>query len=210
MRIIVFGDSIAHGAWDTQGGWVQRIRSEYDAQSIKDLGADYPDIYNLSISGDTAQGVLKRINFEMKTLSHRKQPVIIIAIGMNDSLIYKGVEATPPELFKGELQQIVLTAREYTDKILFVGLTAVDDAICNPWPYSSSGKCFNNKRIWEFEKTIRAICKEEQLTHVKIYEKFKTGHEASGLLADGLHPNDAGHQLIAGLVRPVLDKIINN
>lgn len=208
MRILIFGDNIAHGLWDTDGGWVQRLRSQYDKASLQNLGSEYPDIYNLSISGETAQGVLKRLNFEMKPRIHQEQPIIVIAVGMNDSLIYKGVEATPPELFKGELQQIILATRQFTDKILFIGLTCVDDAACNPWQYSSTGKCFNNERIWQFEKTIRSLCKEENVLNVEIYEKFQKGHEASGLLADGLYPNGEGHSLIAGLVKTHLDKLI--
>ena len=30
MNILVFGDSIAYGKWDEQGGWVQRLRKYID------------------------------------------------------------------------------------------------------------------------------------------------------------------------------------
>lgn len=30
MRVLVFGDSITQGFWDTEGGWVERLRKYYD------------------------------------------------------------------------------------------------------------------------------------------------------------------------------------
>lgn len=46
MRVLVFGDSITQGYWDTEGGWVKRIRSHYDLLQITDLnGRDEPTIF---------------------------------------------------------------------------------------------------------------------------------------------------------------------
>lgn len=211
MRILVFGDSIGQGFWDSQGGWVQRLINEYHEQSLKNMlaGKDgYIEMYNLGIAGDTARGVLKRMKYEVKSRRlHAEAEVIVIAIGMNDTMIYKGVDATPPDLFHDELVQLLESARELTAKLLFVGLTAVDDAACSPWKYSSTEECFNNDRIWQFESITREFCKEEHISHVKIFEKFKKAHEKTGLLADGLHPNDAGHAFIANLVKPAIDKL---
>jgi lysophospholipase L1-like esterase len=49
MRILVFGDSITQGFGDTEGGWVERLRHDYDVETIKDLRANtnYPTIFNL-------------------------------------------------------------------------------------------------------------------------------------------------------------------
>lgn len=30
MRILVFGDSIVYGAWDTEGGWAERLKKRED------------------------------------------------------------------------------------------------------------------------------------------------------------------------------------
>lgn len=208
MRIAIFGDSIAHGYWDAHGGWVQRARTQYDKQSMQHLGGEFPDVYNLSIAGDTAQSVVKRLAFEMKSRQLPEEPIIVIAIGMNDTLIFEGVETNSIEMFTGELQQILAAARQFTPKMLFVGLSAVDDKLCNPWKPGGGNYCFNNDRIWEFEKAIRSFCKEHELQHIKVFESFQGKRIEENLLADGLHPNEAGHQLIAELVKPALDKFI--
>lgn len=191
---------------------MQRLINQYHSQSLRDMlaGKDgHVEMFNLGISGDTARDVLKRMKYEAKSRRlYPEEEIIVIAIGMNDTMIYKGVDAVPPDLFRDELAQLTESARELTGKVLFVGLTAVDDAACNPWKYSSSGKCYNNERIWQFEQAIRSFCKAEDLMDVKVFEKFKAQHEKAGLLADGLHPNDAGHELIAELVKPALDTLI--
>jgi lysophospholipase L1-like esterase len=213
MRIFIFGDSIAQGFWDTQGGWVQRLTNQYHQESLGRMLADEDDyvvVFNLGISGDTARGVLKRMKYEVR--SRRLSPdedMIVIAIGLNDTMIYKGVDTTPAGLFRDELEELLESAQELTDKILFVGLTAVEDEACSPWKYSSSGKCFANNRIREFDTVIADFCEAHGVPFVKIHQPFQKQMGRKQLLADGLHPNDAGHELITELVKPALDELLN-
>lgn len=208
MRVLIFGDSIAHGFWDEAGGWPQRIRAQYDAAAVRTLDKSFPDLYNLSISGETARGVIKRLPYEVKSRQNHQELIVVIAIGMNDTMIYKGVEATPAELFRGELLQILEIARSFTDRIVCIGITPVDDELCDPWQYSSTGKCFNNDRIQAFNKVIRSFCKEENVSYVEVFSRFKAKMGNVDLLADGLHPNAEGHALLAKLIKTELDKIV--
>ena len=213
MRIFVFGDSIAHGFWDEQGGWVQRLARRYHTRSLENMLADkeeYIEVFNLGISGDTARGVLKRMKYEVasRRLYHEEE-VIVIAIGLNDTMVYKGVDATPAEIFHDELEALLEAARELTDRVMFVGLTAVDDEACNPWKYSSSGKCYVNQRIKQFDQVIAAFAEQHDLPFVDVFSEYNRQLQAGKkLLSDGLHPNEAGHELIAKLVGPALDEII--
>src|SRR6266446_3620690 len=115
MRALVFGASITQGFWDTEGGWVNRLRRHYDSQVIKGLHPEenYPTVFNLGISGDSTKGVLKRFNNEAKA------------------------------------------------------------------------------RVWPGEE---------------FKSRFEAGED---LFADGLHPSDAGHELIFQLVCPELDKLLS-
>ena len=78
MNILIFGDSIAWGAFDTQaGGWADRLKA-LTFQDYKDT-----DFYNMSINGDTTRGLLKRLELDIQS---RKSNMVIIALGTNDSL----------------------------------------------------------------------------------------------------------------------------
>jgi lysophospholipase L1-like esterase len=207
MKVLVFGDSITQGLWDRRGGWVERLRRDQTKVAIKNDYKEMPAmIFNLGVPGDTAEAIAKRLAPETKARQWAdEQIVIIIAAGINDSKIFRGAETNSPEMFASELQQITATARQFTDNILFVGMTAVDERMCNPYKTKPDEVCFTNKRIFEFEKTLRDYCDKEMLPIVKIHEPFKKAHITEGYLADGMHPNDAGHAFVATQVKPALD-----
>ncbi len=210
MRILVFGDSITQGFWDLEyGSWVQRLRKEYDKQTIKNLTGDWPAFFNMGVDGDMTKGVIKRFATDIEHRRYLDDPFIIIfAIGLNDTLFSGDEKVSTPEVYAEELDALFAAAGHYSSKILFVGLTPVDDKLCNPWIYSSGGKCFKNERILEFEEVLRKFCIKNKLPQVQIFEKFQERQKRENLLADGLHPNDAGHQLIADLVKPELEKLL--
>ena len=210
MRILVFGDSITQGFWDLEyGGWVQRLRREYDSRAIKNLSGSWPAILNLGLDGNTTADVVKRMSGEIEVRRWRDDPFILIfAVGLNDTTFAGEEVMATSEQYADELDVLISGARHFSDDILLVGLTPVDEELCNPWIHSSTGKSFTNERILEFEGTLRKVCIEQKITNIEIFEKFQEARQDQELLADGLHPNDLGHQLIADLVRPVLDKLL--
>ncbi len=54
MQILIFGDSIAHGIWDNNGGWVARLRKFINSKLMDD--DFYCLLYNLGVDG-TAQKI---------------------------------------------------------------------------------------------------------------------------------------------------------
>jgi lysophospholipase L1-like esterase len=205
MRILFFGDSMTYGKNDDeQCGWVNRLRLSYEQ-----LPGDKHELYNLGISGNMAANVVKRLALETEARRwYDEQLVIVIAIGMNDTK-YKGEEfASSTELYIGEMEQIVSAARQYTDKILIVGLNPVDEALTNPYKHSVAGSCYDNVRIKEFESALSEWCTEADLPFVPLLEPMNDKQQSQPLLADGLHPNALGHQFIADTVRPELDKLL--
>lgn len=91
MNILFFGDSITWGAWDEDGGWVNRIKKIVDKKIISSNFEYYHDIYNVGISGENTNDLLER--FDNETLSRvdgDNQTIFVFAIGVNDSQFVKG------------------------------------------------------------------------------------------------------------------------
>lgn len=85
---LVFGDSIAYGALDAQGGWVARLRAYIDSLTLDDPNS-YFRLFNLSIGGDSIEGLLKRFEYEAEQrLSEEANTTIIFAIGINDAHVF--------------------------------------------------------------------------------------------------------------------------
>lgn len=213
MRVLIFGDSIAQGFWDAYGGWVQRLAHEYHPRALTDMLAgkgDGNEVFNLGISGDTAAGLAKRLEAEVAARQlYPDSDVIVIAIGINDAALRANRAELDVYGFQLEIDKALDIALRITDKVMLVGLTAVDENLTDPWKYSSTGKQWHNARINAFEDTIKQSAERKDVPFVPIHDRFMAALEAGqDLLADGLHPNEAGHQFITELVKPVLDELI--
>jgi len=209
MRILFFGDSIAQGFWSVEGGWVELLRQHFDNQVITGTDKDAPTSFNLGISGEMTSGLLERFENEIVA---RKYPgeefVIVIATGTNDT-VYRGeVHDSDPSIYAQQLGELLGTAQKYADRILLISLFPVVDELLQPMPWSTSGKCYSTERMQLFNDVLVGFCQKHQRPLVDVWTPFEQTEELRSILFDGVHPNDAGHQIIYHLVKPELKKLI--
>ena len=205
-QILVFGDSITYGAWDKEGGWVNRLRKFLDEKNLTNPNF-YCLCYNLGISGDTSEDLIGRFEFETRQrLEDGEETIIIFAIGVNDSQFVHSEKRhmVPKEEFKGNIQKLISLARKYSSKIIFIGLTPVDETKTVPQPWDANKSCTNGY-VKEYDSIIKKACKENRIYFVEIFEKLKKMNYQK-LLEDGLHPNSEGHQKIFEIVKDFLVK----
>lgn len=179
MNICIFGDSIVWGASDyKKGGWAERLKT-YLMKSANDVA-----VYNFGVSGNTTEELLKRFEQEVKA---RAANTIIFAIGINDSQYLKsqGQAGITLEEFKNNISRLAKMARKLTDKVVFIGLTKVDE----PKTRQYSDAHYDNESIQEYDKAIREFCLKNKLKFIEMFETLTPKD-----LEDGLHPNSEGHQ----------------
>ncbi|MCA9343235.1 hypothetical protein KC950_04470 [Candidatus Saccharibacteria bacterium] len=83
-RILIFGDSITWGAWDSKSGWATRLKNYTDNQAIKSTSDTYDTVYPLGISGDNTDKFLKRFETELvNRIDEDSNTVVVIALGIN-------------------------------------------------------------------------------------------------------------------------------
>ncbi len=213
MRVLVFGASTTQGYWDTEGGWVARLRKYYDTKQVKIQAAgikneSQPSIFNLGVSADTSRDVLKR--FEAETVARRRGPLaFIFCVGGNDGAIENSKPRATAEEYKSNIELLIKTARKFSNKILIVGLNPVDESRTTPVFWADVH--FTNSQMKVQNKILKEISSQENIPFVPIFEalekRLKAGED---LLIDGLHPNNEGHEIIFQLVRPELDKLLEN
>jgi len=196
--ICAFGDSITWGALDTEkGGWVERLKA-YLLESDN-------DVYNLGVSGDKTPHILERFEIETKARVEEGEDVILVfAIGINDSYFIQSKNdfMTPPDNFKRNIQEIIERAQKISSKIIFIGLTPVDESKTRPIPWDTD-KFFKNENIEKYNEITRAACEEKKVHFVEIFNNWiKSDYQ--DMLEDGLHPNSKGHQKIFETVKDYL------
>ncbi len=197
--ITIFGDSITYGMWDkSNGGWAQRLRAKLESDN-----ENYYTLYSLGIPGDTTTGVISRFENEMNArFSPYFKNIIIFAIGINDSIFGYGQNAVSFDTFKAHLETLLSKAQRYTNNIIFLGLTRVDDDKI-PQSYNLPFETFINSEIDKYDDEIKAFCNEKKLMYIDVRNLLKKSD-----IDDGVHPNDFGHEKIAEVVKNKLKQII--
>lgn len=196
MNLCIFGDSITYGSYDpTNGGWVTLLRNY--------LEKNYDDIntYGLGICGNTTEDLLKRFENEARA---RETDVVILAIGINDAqYIYSKSENRVSDVdFQNHIKKLFEIAKKITSKIIFVGLTSVDETKTTPIPWNTD-KVYKNERINLFDKFIENFCTENNLLFVQTSNLLNKDE-----LFDGLHPNTQGHMKIFEKIKPLVSKLV--
>ena len=86
-----------------------------------------PDVlvYNFGVDGNTTEDLLRRLECELNSIKDEK--IVLFQIGVNDSSILNDKNRVSAKKFRRNLNEIIEITRKFTDKILFVGLTPVDE-----------------------------------------------------------------------------------
>ena len=192
-QILIFGDSITWGAWDTEGGWVQRLRKEIDKGNMK--WKYYIAVQNLGISGGTSNTILNRFENEAKARLEEGKTIIIFSFGGNDSgwLLSKKSNQVSQEEFRNNIENLIKKAKKITNKVIFTGLCKHDETKTNPVSWHKDF-CYKNKFLAAYNEIIKETCQKESVDFIEVMDIFENDYVK--LLEDGVHPNNKGHELI--------------
>lgn len=201
INIIVFGDSLAYGVTDTEvGGWVNRLRIYLENHEEKEI-----NVFNLSIPGEITEETLSRFKAECNVrYDKEKKTIIVFAIGINDTQDINGNYRVTIEQFIKNIKALTHEAKKFTNNILFVGLSKVDESKVVPVFWNKNKSYFNDK-ILKFDNSLETICNKEKALYLKVYDIITLND-----LSDGLHLNNIGHQKLCDAVLNKIITIFNN
>jgi len=179
-RLCVFGASITSGLNDYENGGGCDLLKRYLIK--KEIF-----VFNLGISGDDTSDLLKRIKDECKA---RNPDFIIIAIGGNDSqyLFEEKKFRIPLEETKENFNKIIEISKDFTSKIILIGLTKVNEDKINSDYMKNKKKIYKNEFLIKYDTVIKEIALQN---HIKFIPAIDVIQEDD--LNDGLHPTAQGH-----------------
>ncbi len=187
-KILVFGDSIAWGAFDTElGGWVQRLK-------LFGFGNNF-NVYDFSVSSNDSKGILFSLEEDInkiKRIEPAEEYAFIFAIGTNDAAYFNNKEnkTTSKEEFKSNLKKVIEISKKYTKEIIFVSIAGADYSKTQPIPWTQ-GIYYTEKDFKEYNQIIEEVCKEKNTIYLSVYGILENSD-----FEDGLHPNSKGHEKI--------------
>jgi len=198
-NICVFGDSIIWGWGATESetrGWTNKLLSyvhnEIEGENV---------VYSLGIPGETTDGLVKRIENESYT---RNPATIIIASGLNDCRYNRvlGQRAVDLEKFKNNIAEIIKIAKKFTQKIVFIGLTKVNEQLTIPLIWNDD-ELHRNEYIKQYNEELQQICEQEEIKFINVINLLNDDDIDA---IDGIHPNMNGHEKLFKYIKDELQK----
>lgn len=177
--VVALGDSLTAG-WGVAADEAWPARLQ---ARLRREGYAYR-VVNAGVSGDTTAGGLRRLDWVLRA----RPAIVIVALGTND-----GLRGQPPAATRANLEAIVARAQAAGARVLLAGLRL-------PPNYGPLADAF-----------ARVFPEVARRRGVAFLPFLLDGVAADPRLnqADGLHPNAAGHRVIAERLwphlRPLLD-----
>ena len=180
-RIVFLGDSLTAGyGLDVEQAVPSLIQKQLDAE-----GYTY-EVVNAGVSGDTSAGGLRRLDWSLDG----NVRILVIELGGND-----GLRGLPVAGMKQNLEAIIRRAKERGIDVLLTGMEA-------PPNYGPAYTA-------DFRRVFRDLAGEERVAFMPFFLNGVAGNPSLNL-ADGMHPNPAGAQIVEANVwrtlEPMLDK----
>jgi len=178
-KILILGDSISDGyGVEAQASYPELVERKLRNEKIN------ADVLNGSISGSLSSSAVGRLKWQLRA----KPDILILQLGGNDAL-----KGTPPSVIKENLRLAISLAKENNVKVLLAGMRIFDN--------------YGEKYSREFEQLFQDLAREERVPLIPFILENVGGKKQMNL-ADGIHPNERGHEVIAETVlkylRPLL------
>lgn len=201
---LFFGDSITYGEYDgVFGGWVD-ILKRYALQKYNE-GSKELILFNLGIGGETTEGLVKRISYEMEARNSAEGNIVFIGYGANDLAMKNGIQMVEPEQFKANIITAVQKAKSYAEAIYLISILPVSANIDGITV--ASGKRRSTTEILQYNQILQEIAGEYHLNYLDLYSGFVQDKELL-LSRDGVHPNEKGYGIMAEMAIPVIEKYL--
>ncbi|MCJ7932423.1 MAG: GDSL-type esterase/lipase family protein [Chryseobacterium sp.] len=202
---LFFGDSITYGEYDgVFGGWVD-ILKRYALQKFHEGNGDELILFNLGIGGETTEGLLKRLPYELNARNSADGNLVFLGYGANDLAIKDGEYIVGPEVFKNNIEAAVELAGPFSNEIYLVSILPVSQKIDGV--VVASGKVRTNAEVEAYNQILKDIASEHSLGYIDFYAAFFEDKEIL-LSADGVHPNEKGYGMMAEIAIPIIEKYI--
>lgn len=178
--VLVLGDSLSEGfRLPPRDSWPLLL-----SERLRQIDPNF-QIVNASASGGTTEGGLRRLPAHL----NRRIDIFVLELGINDA--FRGV---PVERIRDNLQSIIdqVRTRNANVKVVIIGMQ---------FPVSTT-----DEYVSRFGNLFGELAKKNQAALVPYLLQGVAGDPALNL-DDRIHPNAAGHRILADTVWRVLEPV---
>jgi lysophospholipase L1-like esterase len=207
--VVMLGDSTTA----VRPGAIDRVYASRVEQSLVESG--FPvRVINAGVGGNSTTDGLDR--FDRDVLAHHPD-LVVIQFGINDSAVdvWRNPPATSPrvsiETFGANLRRLIERSHQAGARVVLMTTNPIRwtpklKELYGKLPYNPDRPDgFDLPLLSRYNAAARRVANEAGVPLVDVHAEFMRG-DVDGLLLDGMHPGDAGHAIVAGLLAPVIRK----
>ena len=209
LKIVAFGDSTT-----AYRNTIKEVYSDRLPKLLKEEGIS-SSVINSGIGGSHTGSMKDNKRFQIQHASDRFETavrahnpdIVIIQFGWNDSWIDSQKEGDPSRI---GVQAYEKNLRHFIETLKNDGATPL---LMTPNQARAGGlKSWQFDRTEEYVKVVRNLSEEYNVPLIDVWNVYgsyseHTGGDVNELLLDLLHPNDAGHQLVAEYLQGAISKL---
>jgi arylsulfatase A-like enzyme/lysophospholipase L1-like esterase len=208
LTIVAFGDSTTAPRDTVEQVYADRLPTLLQAKGI---GAT---VINAGVGGSHSGRLTDNSHHNRRhaldrlddTVRAHNPDIVIVQFGWNDSWIDSGLpdgpSRIPVEDYAANLRSIVTT----------LSGDSADVILMTPNRPNSSLEDWRVARTFKYVEAVRTLADSESLPLIDVWREYERLDEVEGsasndLLLDNVHPNDAGHKLVAELLATKITEI---
>ena len=211
-QIFIIGSSSVYGVGAEFAGWADLVKQKLHQKmyGVGGVGEKY-EVFNFGFSGATIDFFKETFPSLLEKYSRGGKIITIFSPGGNNAKAKNSPTnyVSTLEEFGTEIADFLNLLSKLSDKVIVVGGGSYDESKVFPKisPFDGSKSYFSNERKKKFQARAKEIAQSMNLEFVDLEVATETWIKKY-LYKDGLHPNQAGYNLIADKVWQKLENLL--
>lgn len=189
--------------------------------ALQSIGSSL-SVYNAGVPGNTTAQAVRRLQTDVLACKPR---IVVMQFGINDSAVdvWRKPPATQPrvslEAYLANYRSMIAATRKAGAKVIVMTTNPLRWSsktleVYGKPPYKPDAEDgFESPTLLAYNDALRALAKELDVPLVDVHAAYpawaaKKKTTIAAMLPDGMHPGDAGHELITELLVPAIRSVV--
>jgi lysophospholipase L1-like esterase len=211
-QFFILGDSVAYGVGAEQAGWADLLKQWLFNRMYSEHGVgETYELFNFAYPGGGIEFVLgNQLSQLAKYRRDGSKTVAIVCTGGNNAKAIDTPEnvVSSLEAYEALVVELLQSLQQNADAVIALpSLAVVDESKVSPKisPFTGKKSFINNARIAQYNSKFQEVCQTNDVTFVST---STAGWASTCLYADGLHPNQIGHQRLFEQIKPLAEALL--